>query len=302
MPGHSDLKQSASGYKNQNKNEVLELETQTQTNRKKREANRDNSIAKIGKIDCYKLYQFFKMISCYADEVRFWFTKENLYCEFSDPSRIMVGIFEIEIEESYTETAIRVDLSLLERMLKVDEEGEWGAEVWFSEDEITIHRENKVLSKWITIQTEERLMPEEDLERMRGEWENLENIEYRAKGKIKFKYFGQMIKECKTDVIRIDFGNNLVIHEEGVHDVSIEPQLNILRDQEVESQEYGFYSKTLLSYVAQFSNVVEGDVTIQLKKDIPIRLDLELDELSGFYTMYIAPRVSEVSEEDFGYQ
>jgi hypothetical protein len=240
------------------------------------------------------------MISCYADEVGFWFTKENLYCEFSDPSRIMVGIFEIELEETYTETAIRVDLNTLEKMLKVDKGDGWVAELWFSEDEITIHRENKVLSKWITIQTEERLMPEEDLERMLGEWKNLENLKYRAKGKIKFKYFGQMIKECKTDVIRIDFGNNLVIHEEG-HDVSIEPQLNILQKQEVESQEYGFYSRIFLSYLSQFSDVCEGNLTIQIKKDYPIRLDLELEELSGFYTMYTAPRVQEVSEDTFGH-
>ena len=255
--------------------------------------------------DCYEFFKFIEAIEKYTDEIELVFENREFSISFMDMSRIMLCKCSKSLDNSH-------GAELLERMV-------FGIN---TKDFMTILRTRKYDLKELEmifdntkdyielIKTSEKYnshikktLVKLDLELELVPMDNLNKIEYPSKVKFPTKFLDDFFYESSnySEIVEIEINDDigLSFKESGVIGNS-EYLIKNKYCNEIEGNEKGNYSYTYLTPIKPLLPILTGsDITLNLKSDQPIKLELYLSSLDIDFLMFLAPRVDEPEYNDY---
>jgi hypothetical protein len=252
--------------------------------------------------DCYEFFKFIETLEKYVDELEFVFENRELTICFMDASRIMLSKCRKYLNrlvygsETLNRMVFGVNTKDLVNLLRCRKTDLKEIELTFdnTKDFIqlikTSNKYNSVITRtYNTIEFNQQEIP----------MENLEKIDYTSKARFNTKFLNDFFYESSifSEIVLIDINENVGISfsEEGCIGTS-----NYLIDanncSEIIGFEKGSYAYSFLTPIKPLLPILtNSDITLHIKTDHPIKLELRMDSLDFDMIVYLAPRVEEAS-------
>ncbi len=255
------------------------------------------------KFNCYEFFKFIETISKYVDELEFVFENRELTITFMDASRIMLSKCSMYLVDNLTtieKMVFGIDTNDLVKLLRTRKTDNKEIELIFDNTKTfiqlikTSEKYNSVIERTLnTIELDLQTIP----------IENIHKIDYPAKVVFNTKYLDDFFYEASilSEIVEIEIDENkgISFSEEGQIGTS---KYQIKREftEEIKGFEKGSYAYSFLTPIKPLLPILtNSDITFNLKKDHPIKLELRIESLDIDMLVYLAPRVEEPVYDDY---
>lgn len=262
--------------------------------------------------DCYEFFKFIETIEKYVDEVEIVFENKECTIGFMDLSRIMLCKCTISLHNYSSKNMNYHSTFLLDKMtfglntkdlmelLRTRKSDKKEIEITFDNTKTFIQLV-KTSTKHKSIITRTLALLELDLETI--PMDNLNAIIYPSKAIFPTEYLDDFFYESSkfSEIVEIDIDDSkgISFNEEG----TIGTSNYLIKSEncnEIEGKEKGSYSYTFLTPIKPLLPILtNSDITIHIKNDHPIKLELRIESLDIDMLVYLAPRVEEEDYSDY---
>jgi len=252
--------------------------------------------------DCYEFFKFIDAIEKYVDEIELVFENSEFSISFMDASRIMLCKCTKQLDKLTTIERMVFGINTKDFMtiLRTRKSDKKELELIFdnTKDYIelikTSEKFNSKIEKTLTIL---------ELELENVPMDNLLGIEYPAKVKFPIKILDDFFYESAnySEIVEIEINENTGISFSETGSIGKSKYLIKEYDcNEIEGFGKGSYSYTYLTPIKPLLPILkDSDITLNIKNDHPIKLELYLESLDFDFFVFLAPRVEEVEYDDY---
>jgi len=251
--------------------------------------------------DCYEFYKFIEAIEKYVDELELVFENNEFSIEFMDASRIMMCKCIKQLDKSTVIEKMKFGINTSDFKLILKTRKKDGKQLKLTFDNTKDYIEliktsckyNSKITKTLNLL---------DLELEEIPMENLNHIEYPAKTNFPISFLDDFFYESAnySEIVDIE-----IKEEEGLSFTEIGTIGNskyLIKNEfcnEIIGNERGAYSYTYLTPIKPLLPIlISSNMTLNIKNDHPIKLELYLSSLDINFLVFLAPRVE---EDDFDY-
>ena len=251
--------------------------------------------------DCFEFYKFIEAIEKYVDELELVFENNEFSITFMDASRIMMCkcVKQLDNLTIIEKMKFAINTSDFKSILKTRKKDMKTVDFTFDNTKTYIEL-IKTSEKYNSKIVKTLNLLDLDLEIV--PMENLNHIEYPAKVNFPISFLDDFFYESEdySEIVDIEIKENegLSFSESG----TIGNSKYLIESQycnSIEGNERGAYSYTYLTPIKPLLPIlVNSDITLNIKTEHPIKLELYLSSLDINFLVFLAPRVE---EEDFDY-
>ncbi len=254
--------------------------------------------------DCYEFFKFIEAIEKYTDEIELVFENREFSISFMDASRIMLCKCSKSLDNSHGS-------ELLERMvfgintkdfmtiLRTRKSDKKELELTFDnqKDYIELIKTSEKYNSKI-----EKTLNLLDLDLELVPMDNLNKIEYPSKVEFPIKTLDDFFYESSnySEIVEIEINDAIGLSFKesggiGNSEYLIEKEYCSY----INGNQKGAYSYTFITPIKLLLPILkDSDITLNIKNDHPIKLELYLLSLDIDFLVFLAPRVDEVEYDD----
>ena len=251
--------------------------------------------------DCYEFYKFIEAIEKYVDELELVFENNEFSIEFMDASRIMMCKCIKQLDKSTVIEKMKFGINTSDFKLILKTRKKDGKQLKLTFDNTKDYIELiKTSCKYNSKITKTINLLDLDLEII--PMENLNHIEYPANVNFPISFLDDFFYESAnySEIVDIE-----IKEEEGLSFSEIGTIGNskyLIKNEfcnSIEGNEKGAYSYTYLTPIKPLLPILtNSDITLNIKTEHPIKLELYLSSLDINFLVFLAPRVEEEEYND----
>lgn len=267
--------------------------------------------------DCYELFKFIECIEKYTDEIELIFENREFFITFMDLSRIMICKCKKSLDNSHgcellEKMKFGINAEDLMKLLRTRKTDKKEIELTFdnTKDYIQLTKTSEKYHSRI-----ERTLNTIDLDLEDIPMDNLDAIEYPSKAKFSIDFLNDFFYEASiySAIVEIHINDCVSINEEisinekenekAFFGVSFSEEGQIGESKylikgkycdELKGNEKGSYAYSFLTPIKPLLPILtNSDITLNIKNDHPIKLELHIESLDIDMVTYLAPRVEE---------